>query len=246
MTTHPCTDVSVVVRDMLHEERPMRANTVTTASRTVPSRSAIRKRASEPWQHKHKPSPTRQAVFSRTPSLLPVTPAKFPRRIALCRALCSLLLRRPCHDTHAALTCLCWQRCRCLVRAACSRSSPLRTCPHPATQNPKRPPPKHPPVSRRPDSPRMPSHNPRLAPAPPALSPLLRRRASHAPPSHTPPHAELSHRHAHPSPGRIRLARTPARALPRPAATTPLPRLPRPLTCLRRHRCRCHVRASCH
>jgi hypothetical protein len=72
----------------------------------------------------------------------------------------------------------------------------------------------------------VPSHNPRLAPTPPTLSPLLRRRASHAPPPHTPPHAELSHRHAHPSPGRTRLARTPARALPRPAAATPLPRHP--------------------
>jgi hypothetical protein len=81
--------------------------------------------------------------------------------------------------------------------------------------------PKPPSVTAPPQHTRMPSHNPRLAPTPAALS-LCR-----APPSHTPPHAELSHRHAHPSPGRTRLARTPARALPRPAAATPLPRHPR-------------------
>jgi hypothetical protein len=80
---------------------------------------------------------------------------------------------------------------------------PFVPAPTPQHKNPKRPPPKHPqtPLSH-PPSPRtcMPSHNPRLAPTPAALSPLLLRRASHAPPSHTPPHAEVSHRHAHPLP----------------------------------------------
>jgi hypothetical protein len=140
-------------------------------------------------------------------------------------------LCRPCHDTHATLTCLCRQRCRCLVRAlSCRRTSLLRSCPTPQHITPEhaRPSTRKPPsVSAPPQHTPMLSHNPRLVPTPPVLSPLLRRRESHAPPSHTPTHAELSHRHAQPSPGRTRLACTPARALPRPAAATPLPRRPR-------------------
>ena len=41
--------VQLVVRGMVHEERPTRTNTVTTSCHTVPSRSVICKRVSEPW-----------------------------------------------------------------------------------------------------------------------------------------------------------------------------------------------------
>jgi hypothetical protein len=60
----------------------------------------------------------------------PAAPASPARRLVLCRGL---LLPRPCHGTHAALTCLRWPRSRCLVRASCRRGSPRRICPHPAT-----------------------------------------------------------------------------------------------------------------
>jgi hypothetical protein len=112
------------------------------------------------------------------------------------------------------------------------------TDPRPSTRKP-------PSVTAPPQHTRMPSHSPRLAPTPPALSPLLRRRSSYAPPSHTPPHAELSHRHAHPptaapaSPAR-RLVLCRGLLLPRPCHNTHAA-----LTWLRRHRCRCLVRVCC-
>ncbi len=94
---------------------------------------------------------------------------------------------------------------------------------------------------------RMPSHtNPRPAPTPAALSPLLRRRESTTR-HHTRPHtlSSLTGTHTPPS-GRTRLARTPARALPRPAAATPCYATHAALTAFHRPRCRCLDRASCH
>ena len=41
-TTHPCTDVSVVVSNMVPEKRPTRANTVTTACHTFPKKENMK------------------------------------------------------------------------------------------------------------------------------------------------------------------------------------------------------------
>jgi hypothetical protein len=100
--------------------------------------------------------------------------------------------------------------------------------PTPQHKTPKDPRPstrKPPSVTAPPPRSRMPSHNPRLAPTPASLSPLLRRRAgqmcSSTPRHYTRPRtlSSLTGTLTPPS-GRTRLART----LPRPAAATPLPR----------------------
>ena len=131
MTTHPCTNVSVVVRDMVHEKRPTRANTVTTAcSCAAPATTSA----------PHSPGSVGPGQDASSVSLV-VAPVPFV-------------------------------------------SAPT------VTLNPKRPPPstrKLLSVTAQPPRTRMPSHNPRLAPTLPALSPLLRRRAS-TPRHHTRPH----------------------------------------------------------
>jgi hypothetical protein len=202
MTTHPCTDVSVVVRDMVHEERPTRAHTVTIACRTVPSRSSIRKHASEPWQHK--PSHTRQAVLSRTPSLLPVTPASShaaSRSAAPCVACSYAALPRHPRRTHLSPSVQVLMPRPWNMPSMKSPSylppprniKPQKT-PAQAPANPRQSPPRLNTLAC--PHTRMPSHNPRLAPTPTCPLPSAAQARKHAPPPHTTPHAELSPRHA--------------------------------------------------
>jgi hypothetical protein len=118
---------------MVQEKRTTRANTVTTAFRTVPSRSAMRKRASEPWQHN-------LATLVGTPqSPVFVGPGVNASSVPHVVEVVSFV----------------------------SAPTPQHTTPKdPRPANPSQSPHRlH----------HMPSHNPRLAPTPPVLSPLLLR-----------------------------------------------------------------------
>jgi hypothetical protein len=65
-------------------------------------------------RHHTRPHTLSSLTGTHTPP--PAAPASPARRLVLCRGL---LLRRPCHDTHAALTFHRRPRCRCRARACC-------------------------------------------------------------------------------------------------------------------------------
>ena len=163
--------------------------------------------------------------------------------------MCSLLLRRPCHDTHAALTSLRRHRCSCLFHFSCRRASPLRTCPHPANIKPQQTP-AQPPANPRQSPPRL---NTRACPpTTPASrqhhlpSPLCCAGARATPRHHTRPHtlSSLTGTHTPPpaapaSPAR-RLVLCRGLLLRRPCHHTHAA-----LTSVRRQRLRCLVHGTC-
>jgi hypothetical protein len=152
---------------------------------------------------------------------------KFPRRLALCRALCSLLLRRPATTPtpHSPVSVCPGADASSVIHAV--EPVPFVPAPTPQQKTPKDPRTttrKPPSVTAPPQHTRKPSHNPRLAPTPTCPLPSAPQAREPRPAiTHAPTRSALSQART-PYPGRTRLARTPARALPRPAAATPLPR----------------------
>jgi hypothetical protein len=186
-------------------------------------------------RHHTRPHTLSSRTGTHTPP--PAPPASPARRLVLCRGL---LLPRPCHDTHAALTWLRRHRFRYLCHVACGRGSPLRTCPHPANIKPQQTP------AQAPASPRQ--SPPRLnTRACPPTTPASRQH--HLPPPLSCAGARATPRH-HTRPNRLSSltgTHTPPPAPPAsPARRLVLCRgllLPRPchdthaaLTCLRWHR----------